>query len=118
MPRRGYRKGITDAKVARPCYARTRLTNDQLVRLNAEADDRGVTISILVATLIDAHQKKAPAELPHRLGLNAELIRELCRQGNNLNQIAHHANQLRLALLERDARTVIAAINRLVARLT
>lgn len=116
MPRRGYRKGISDAKKARPAYARSRITTDQLARLNDEADARCVTISILIAHLIDAHQRKAPAELPHR-AINTELIRELCREGNNLNQIAHQAQLSRLPLLEAEARAVITAINALVARL-
>ncbi|MEQ1694360.1 MAG: plasmid mobilization relaxosome protein MobC [Hyphomicrobiaceae bacterium] len=116
MPRRGYRKGISDAKPARPCYARTRIATDQLERLNIEADQRGVTISTLLARLISAHQKSTPAELPRR-STNAELIRELCREGNNLNQIAHHANLSRLPALERDARSLLERINALVARL-
>ncbi len=116
MPRRGYRKGVSDAKVARPCYARSRISTDQLARLNTEADTRGVTISTLIAQLIDAHQKSAPAELPHRRVHN-DLIRELCREGNNLNQIAHHANLSRLPQLEADARALLARINDLVTRL-
>lgn len=116
MPRRGYRKGISDAKTARPCYARSRITTHQLALLNNEADARGVTISTLIARLIDAHQKDAPAELPHRRVHN-DLIRELCRQGNNLNQVAHHANLSRLPQLETEARALIARINDLVTRL-
>ena len=118
MPRRGYRKGISDAKVASPCYARTRISAGQLAELDAEATARGVTISNLLRSLVAAHLTGKPVELPRRRGVSSELIREFARIGNNLNQIAHMANLMRLPLLEAEARITVDRLNATLDRLT
>lgn len=117
MPSRGYRKGISDAKVASPCYARTRLSIDQLAALDAEATARGVTISNLLRALVAAHLTGQPVELSHRRGISSELIREFARLGNNLNQVAHMAHLMRLPQLEVEARAVVERLNATLDRL-
>lgn len=76
-----------------------------------------MTLSALIASILDAHAGKHCLELSHSRGPSAAAIRELARIGNNLNQIAHAANLMKLHLLEADARrcldAVLAAIDRL-----
>ena len=92
MPTKGYRKGTSDSKIAMNAYARTRLPNDQLAKLDNEADCRSMTRSKLILAIITAHLKHQRAELPQPRGLSNAALRELCRLGNNLNQLARQAN--------------------------
>jgi len=74
-------------------------------------------MSALIAAVLSAHARKARPDLPHPKGLSAEAIRELCRIGNNLNQIAHAANSMRLHMTEKSALDSIALVNEAVRRL-
>lgn len=117
MPTRGYRKGISDRKVPRPQVIKIRLSAAVHRALIAEAHRRAMTLSRLGDAVLSAHVRRSRAELPQPRGPLLQLTRELRRLGNNLNQIARQANLLRLALLEGEARLLIGAINRAVARL-
>lgn len=110
MPRRGYRKGISDAKKPRPALLRCRASAKTDAALRAEAAGRSMTLSSLVAEIIDAHANNRRAELPHAHGVSAALLRELTRIGNNLNQIAHQANMMRLHLIQAEAKACLAVL--------
>src|SRR5262249_49928543 len=114
---RGYRKGISDNKTPRPHVMKTRTSTPTREKLLAESDQRSVTLSNLVAAILDAHVGGTRPELPHAKGVDRGALRELCRQGNNLNQIARQAHLMRLHLLEREALNVIATINETARRL-
>ena len=92
MPRRGYRKGLHDAKAPLPRYVRTRLSEEAFAALSAEASSRGITMSALTRLIVVAHNTAQRAELPHRHGTEAALLRQFIRIGNNLNQLARQAN--------------------------
>lgn len=111
MPRRGYRKGLSDTKEPRPHVIKSRASTAAYRALHAEADARGITFSSLVASILDAHVTGQRLEVPQRRGMVDSALRELARLGNNLNQIAHHANMMKLHLLQADARACIALIN-------
>lgn len=117
MPSRGYRKGLSDAQVPAPYRVHTRLPDAIHAALIADAEIRSMTASRILRTIIAAHYTGQRAELPQARGANAATVRELARIGNNLNQIAHQANLLRLSLLEPEARRCIEAINAVVARI-
>lgn len=110
MPRRGYRKGLNDAKVGRPHYARARLSDKEHAALAADARARAITISALVRRLIAAHLTRQRAQLPHQDHL-APLLRELARIGNNLNQLARQANAGLVPVSAEELRTCLANIN-------
>ena len=109
MPSRGYRKGISDAKEPRPHVLKTRTGNATRQALDAECDARSLTLSALIATILDAHVAGARPELPHAR-MSSAAVRELCRLGNNLNQLAHVANLMHLHLVETDARQCLRAV--------
>lgn len=117
MPTRGYRKGISDGKRARPEVIKARTGTDTKVALYAEADSRSLTFSELVDRVLSAHTTGQRVELPHPKGVNSGALRELCRQGNNLNQIARQAHVMRLHMLEAEALATMKAINDAARRL-
>ncbi len=117
MPTRGYRKGVSDGKAPLPRQIYTRLTVAEYEALAAEADDRSMTVSKMIRAILAAHIAKRPADLPHPRGLTSAAIRELDRLGNNLNQIAHIANMMRLHLVAAEARACIAAAHTAIRRL-
>lgn len=92
MPRRGYRKGLHDANAPLPRYVRTRLPDVAFAALLAESASRGITTSALVRLILVAHITAQRAELPHRRGTDAALLRQFVRVGNNLNQLTRQAN--------------------------
>lgn len=110
MPRRGYRKGLHDAKEPLPRFVRTRLSVEDFAALAQEAADRTLTVSTLVRLIVVAHLKGQRAELPHRSGPSAALLREFCRIGNNLNQLARQANA---GLVPVDANVLRTTLDRL-----
>ncbi len=118
MPSRGYRKGVSDTKQARPHVMKTRTSTSTREKLRAESDQRSVTLSTLMAAVLDAHVTGRRPELPQLRGINAEALRELCRQGNNLNQIARQAHLMRLHLLKDRALQVLDSIDAAARRLT
>ena len=117
MPRRGYRKGISDTKVPLGRRIHTRLPEPLHAQLKADARTRGVDAAKILRELARTHYTGQRLELPHARGPLSVIGRDLARLGNNLNQIAREANRMRLALLETDARRCIAAINTAVSRL-
>ena len=118
MPTRGYRKGVSDGKQPRPHVMKMRASTPTHGKILAESDQRSITISALMAEILDAHVNNRRPELPHPRGTTAEALRELCRQGNNLNQIARQANLMRLHLLEQRTLQVLDTINDTARKLT
>jgi len=117
MPARGYRKGLSDTKTPRPHLLRCRASDATRSTLDAEAESRSLTLSRLIAEILDAHASCRRVELPHERGPSSAAIFELTRLGNNLNQIAHQANLMNLHLIAQEARDTIAAITDAVRRL-
>ena len=117
MPSRGYRKGLSDTKVWLGRRLHTRLPDDIHAALTADAASRSTDAAKILRQLVVAHYTGQRLELPHARAEPSALLRELCRIGNNLNQIAHRAHLGRLHLLDADARACIAAVNDLVRRL-
>ena len=110
MPARGYRKGVSDARVPRPHLLRCRASTPTRKTLEREAASRGMTLSALLAELADAHAARHPAELPHHRGLTRAVVAQLERIGNNLNQIAYRANVMHLHLIEAKAHKALDAV--------
>lgn len=117
MPRRGYRKGVDDGKEPLPRNVRTRLSDETFAALSAEASARGVTISELARLITTAHLKAQRAELPHRQGTDAALLRQFVRIGNNLNQLARQANAGLVPVGADELRTCLDRINALARTL-
>ena len=92
MPRRGYRKGVSDAAQPLLYAVRTNLTRELLEGLQQDAADRGMTHAALVRELIVAHVMRSRLHLPRPNGPSKALIRDLARIGNNLNQLSRQAN--------------------------
>lgn len=117
MPSRGYRKGQSDSKIARPHLLRCRASTRTRVILDREAAARSMTLSGLIADILDAFAADRRLDLPQPRAITPTALRELARLGNNLNQIAQRAHLGRLHLLDADARACIAALNDLARRL-
>lgn len=117
MPTRGYRKGISDDHEPLPRQLYTRVTAATFHVLHTEADQRSMTLSRLVRALLEAHVRRRRVELPHAR-TNAEALRELCRIGNNLNQLAHEAHLMRLHLLEAEVRECLGELMTIARRLS
>jgi hypothetical protein len=118
MPRRGYRKGVSDHKVPLGKRIHTRLPEALHRALIADAGARSLDAAKILRQLAAAHYTGARLELPHATAkADATRLLALDRLGNNLNQIAKQANLMRLHLLEADARRCIAAIHAAIDRL-
>ncbi|WP_423415866.1 MobC family plasmid mobilization relaxosome protein [Hyphomicrobium sp. B1] len=117
MPTKGYRKGLSDHKEPLPRFVRTRLSELEFKQLAAEAVSRSATISSLARAVLIAHGKGQRAELPHARGPSNELIRQLTRVGNNLNQLARQANAGTVAVPADDIRRCLDTINTLARTL-
>ncbi|KUO58149.1 MAG: hypothetical protein APF80_11990 [Alphaproteobacteria bacterium BRH_c36] len=117
MPRRGYRKGISDRNVPVPCFARCRLTTQEHEALLNEATDRAMTLSKLLRQVLVAHLTRQRAELPTRRGPSHQALRDLTRIGNNLNQLARQANTGLVTVSEADLRTALQAVLNAAKRL-
>ena len=117
MPRRGYRKGIDDAKEAliHPTY--TRLSAADKAALMADARSRAIDAAKLIRQLVKAHLKGTRAALPHKRGPSTAAIRELARIGNNLNQLTRTANTHIVPLDVEALRAVLAEVNAAARRL-
>lgn len=111
MPRRGYRKGLSDTKTPLGRRIHTRLAEPIHQALMADAANRSTDAAKILRALATAHYKGQRLELPQSRGPSSAALRELARVGNNLNQIAHRAHLMQLHLLEVEARRCIAAIN-------
>lgn len=117
MPTRGYRKGISDAKSAAPKRMHTRLPTAVHDALIADSASRHRPASEIMRAVLVAHYTGTRVELPHARGPSSAAIRELARIGNNLNQLSHQANLMRLPLIEAEARRALKAVLDAVARL-
>lgn len=117
MPSRGYRKGVSDAKRARPEVIKARTATQTKAALHAEADSRAITLSEMIDLVLDAHASGARLAAPQARGVNSAALRDLARLGNNLNQIARQAHLMRLPLLEQKAFAVLAEINETARRI-
>lgn len=117
MPTRGYRKGTSDAKEPLPHHIYTRLSAAGYQALNAEAASRAITVSELVRRVVTAHLAGQRAELPQPRGLTNQAIAELCRIGNNINQLAKQANVGLVAVSEATLLAVLDQVNAAARRL-
>jgi Bacterial mobilisation protein (MobC) len=117
VPTRGYRKGTSDRLEPATRSIRTHITERAFAVLAEECAARSMTKSKLVRALIAAHVRGQRAELPHPRSANAEALRELCRAGNNLNQLAKQANVGLVAVGADELRAVLAAVLDAVRRL-
>jgi Bacterial mobilisation protein (MobC) len=111
MPTRGYRKGISDTKQPVPHSIRTHVTAAEFACLLRQCDARSLTLSKLLRTLVTAFVRGQRAELPQPRGLSNAALRELCRIGNNLNQLAKQANT---GIVPVDAATLRATLARVL----
>ena len=116
MPTRGYRKGISDAKVPVPRSVRTHIAAREHAALLREADLRCLTLSKLLRSLVRAHIAGSRAELPQPRGASSALLREITRIGNNLNQLARQANAGMVAVSADEIREVLARLLAAVER--
>lgn len=114
MPRRGYRKGVMDGKVPRPHVIKSRTGTGTYHRLHHEATVRSMTFSALVAAILDAHAAHTRLSLPHPRPIPDADRRQLDRIGNNVNQIAHQANLMRLPHIQKQAQAVLAKLETLL----
>ncbi|MGE0290405.1 MAG: MobC family plasmid mobilization relaxosome protein [Bradyrhizobium sp.] len=117
MPRRGYRKGVSDSKVPLGRRLHTRLPATLHARLLQDAESRDTTAARILRELAAAHYTGHRPELPQPRRPSNAALRELTRIGNNLNQIARQAHLMRLTLLEAEARHAVTAVLAAVARL-
>lgn len=117
MPSRGYRKGISDSKSPLAHFVRSRLTPDEYARLNDEADNRSITLSRLIRSILAAHLTGRRVELPQPRAIPAAALRELNRTGNNLNQLAKQANTGMVPVSAAELRAVLASVLEAVRRL-
>lgn len=116
MPSRGYKKGRSDSKAPLVKHLQTYLSEPEYRAFVAMAEDRGLTESKLLRLIVEAHLIGQRAALPHRPA-NAALLRELCRIGNNLNQLARQANAGLVGVPADELRASLAAINDLARTL-
>lgn len=116
VPSKGYRKGISDTKVPLPRQVYFRTTDAAYEALLEESSIRSIPVSELTRIVVESHLRRQRAELPHRQE-NAAALRELCRLGNNINQIAKQANLMNLHLIEGESRRALAAVMEAVRRL-
>lgn len=117
MPRRGYRKGLSDSKEPLARFVRTRLSEREFCRLMEEGASRGVTTSKLVRSVVSAHLNGQRMEAAQRWGVTADLVRQLARIGNNLNQLARQANVGLVGVSADELRACTARLNELVRTL-
>lgn len=117
MPTRGYRKGISDSKEPVPHSVRTHISAKERAALAKESDDRAIPMSKLLRALVTAHVTNSRAELPHPRRVHSEALRELCRSGNNLNQLARQANTGIVQINPRELRAVLDNVLNAVQRL-
>ena len=117
MPRRGYRKGLCDDRTPLSRRVHTRLPAHVHAALAAEAAARHQTAAAIIRELVVAHTNGTRPHLLQPHAIPAAVLREIARIGNNLNQIAHQANLMRLHLLEHEARHLLQRLRRVLERL-
>lgn len=117
MPRLGYRKGIDDKKEPLQKPFPLRLPKSVQDSIKAEAEARSLTMAELTRKLLAAHAKTDRAALPHKKGPTRQIIHQLARIGNNLNQLARQANAGYVGVSEVEIRATLAVVNQVAARL-
>lgn len=117
MPRRCTRRADKEEKVIKPRFLKARLSDQDHQDLQRIANERGIKVSRLTRTILKAHLKGLSVPLPHPRGLTDELVHQLARIGNNLNQLAHQANSGYVAVSAAEIRSCISLINTKVAQL-
>ncbi len=117
MPTKGYRKGISDTKQPATHSVRTHITAAEFAFLMSQCDARALTLSKLLRTLVTAFVRSQRAELPQPRGVSSAALRELCRIGNNLNQLAKQANTGIVPLDAATLRATLAGVLDAVRRL-
>lgn len=117
MPTRGYRKGISDDKEPVPCSVRTHISEIEFNALTTSATEHGVSLSKILRALVQAFLQNERPRIPHARGPSSAALRELCRIGNNLNQIARQANMMHLPLIEERANACLSEVLAAVSRL-
>jgi len=73
-------------------WIKIRTDPEEKRRWQALAENKGVSLSALVRALLDGQRLRKRREAPK---VDPDLLRELARIGNNLNQLAHAANRRR-----------------------
>lgn len=116
MPSRGYRKGVSDNKVAHPRQVYVRVSGATYEALLAESADRSLTVSKLLRRVVDAHLAGQTPGIPRR-GAQADVVYQLMRLGNNLNQIGRQANLMNLHHIQARAERTLAAVEAAANRL-
>lgn len=108
---------MAEEKIAKPRFLKARLSEDDHQAMRRLARARGIKLSRLTRAILKAHLKGIPVSLPHPRGLTDELVHQLARIGNNLNQLAHQANAGYVAVSPEEIRSCLVLINAKVAQL-
>lgn len=90
----------------RPAWVKVRATSEQRARWQAVASAKGVSLSELVRQGLDGLRARPRRHQPR--AVDPELVRELARVGNNLNQLARWANR------EKGGVEAVAVVARLI----
>ena len=90
----------------RPRWVKVRATSEQRARWQAVASAKGVSLSELVRQGLDGLRARPRRHQPR--AVDPELVRELARVGNNLNQLARWANR------EKGGAEAVAVVARLI----
>lgn len=76
---------------------KVRVTDSELTRLKARAGDRNLAPWLRNLGLAEAGEAPEPVKRARRSppSVDPDLLREIAKIGNNLNQLARHANTLK-----------------------
>ena len=112
------RRTKEDAGERRTAIAAIHLTPSEYAELKIRADKLGMSRSAF-ARLIILSDEKAPAPSARDPATIRALAVEISRVGNNVNQLAHVANERRVLPLEKQLRDIssriIAALDKVMA---
>lgn len=117
MPRKGYRKGVSDKSRPVSRFVRTRVTDDEYALLAQEAALRTLTHSKFVRAVLVGHIKNHRSSLPKASGRHDELLRQLSRVGNNLNQLTRQANAGLVPVTPGELRACLATLAQMAQEL-
>ena len=81
---------MTESSADSPIWIKLRASRDERARWQALAAARGMSLSELIRSRLDGTRLRARREPP---AVAPDLLRELARIGNNLNQLARAANR-------------------------
>jgi len=110
---------LTPEAKKKSIWLKLRATDEERGRWQGIAENKGVSLSELMRSSLDGMRLRKRRELPT---VAPELLRELARIGNNLNQLAHAANRrqplesaallIRLIEIDRELAAIRAAHER------